>query len=296
MRYFATRVICFLTEGNAAMQVSHGPTILNLAECLRDYDTRFPKTDEETRALLGEFTGGSVSSNRRWLSEGLVPVGEKKWRAIVFFTLLGYSVSEFTSTRPLYQQALELFALDVVSIELLATEGFGFQGEVPSDRVYRVFTHNSGTSAAKEEHLKQFLGNFLPFLKDAKLRFAERYKTIMVKTPDQVGEIRMSPGVPTRLMAMTEGMTDPARPVKLPPIEQGKLKLSRDTLLASASNLIQGLLPLVELIASDAFSVADRAKLREMTGGDGVFRLSNKLEQLCGERARNQITKQGTTR
>ena len=50
--------------------------------------------------------------------------------------------------------------------------------------------------------------------------------------------------------------------------------------------LVLELLPKVELAVSDSFSPRDREKIRSRSGEDGVFRLSNILNRLCGERAR----------
>jgi hypothetical protein len=60
--------------------------------------------------------------------------------------------------------------------------------------------------------------------------------------------------------------------------------------LVILAGMVKAALPLAELVLTDEFSADDRAELRKLCGGDGVFRLSNRLSNLCGETARNGST------
>jgi len=59
----------------------------------------------------------------------------------------------------------------------------------------------------------------------------------------------------------------------------------KDVICDIASSVLE-LLPKVELAISDSFNPADREKIRDLADEDGVFRLANRLNRLCGERAR----------
>jgi hypothetical protein len=50
---------------------------------------------------------------------------------------------------------------------------------------------------------------------------------------------------------------------------------------------LEAVLPLVRLLNSDACSAEDRSRLRSLIGNDEMFELSNVLNNLCSERARN---------
>jgi len=66
-------------------------------------------------------------------------------------------------------------------------------------------------------------------------------------------------------------------------------QLSREERKVSVEKLakrINEISPLAEKVDSDDFTKVDRNYLRALTGGDGIFKLSNTLNHLCGERAR----------
>lgn len=62
---------------------------------------------------------------------------------------------------------------------------------------------------------------------------------------------------------------------------------SKNGTVEKLAQLIRDSIPLSERVNSDEFDQKDRDKLRELTGSDGIFRLSNLLNSLCGERARD---------
>lgn len=68
-----------------------------------------------------------------------------------------------------------------------------------------------------------------------------------------------------------------------------KVTSDRQLILLALSKQISAMLPLAERVASDKFSVEDRRMLREMAGDGVIFRLSNLLTKLCGERAREIV-------
>lgn len=269
------------------------PPTLTLAECFRDFNERFPKTDQSgQRQLLGEFTGANQEQTiNRWLSGKLQPGGEYKWRSIAFFSLLGYKIQLFEAAGYHYKRAIELLALDVITADKLAGEGFGFAGQEPKSRMYRVFENGeTPLSPVRTVTLQNFIDQHVEDLTAAKQLFDEQYGAIKLAAVEISSQPESVVVIPT---AQPAAAVRPLRPTASAVVRP---KLSHDTILTSAANFAQGLLPLLELIASDAFSAAERAELRERAGGDGIFKLSNILENLCGERARNQSIKQGVKR
>ncbi|HEU4914453.1 MAG TPA: hypothetical protein VFT16_03570 [Candidatus Saccharimonadales bacterium] len=62
---------------------------------------------------------------------------------------------------------------------------------------------------------------------------------------------------------------------------------SKFQFLLESARTLGSILPLLRHLASDACTPEDRASLRNLLGEDGMFELSNLVNQLCGERARN---------
>ena len=62
--------------------------------------------------------------------------------------------------------------------------------------------------------------------------------------------------------------------------------LYRSIMLHSLAHMLTAALPIAKLIASNEFSIEERADLRERAGAKTIFELSNMLNALCGERAR----------
>lgn len=58
-------------------------------------------------------------------------------------------------------------------------------------------------------------------------------------------------------------------------------------MIVYAASMLKGVLPLVRQLDSEQSSAADRSRLRELVGNDDMFDLSNILNHLCSERARN---------
>jgi hypothetical protein len=65
--------------------------------------------------------------------------------------------------------------------------------------------------------------------------------------------------------------------------------VDKESLMKGFAHLVQGMLHQADFLLSDAFTSDDRDKVRQLTGGDGIFLLSNRLNRLCGERARREI-------
>ena len=63
----------------------------------------------------------------------------------------------------------------------------------------------------------------------------------------------------------------------------------RRLLLQTFADLVDVMLPLAKHLNSSNITSQERAKLRELTGKDGIFKLSNLLNRLCSETARRNL-------
>ena len=248
--------------------------ILTLNECLAAFDQRFPiKKGNTERELLAQFTkSDSKRTLQRWFDGSNLPVGGKKWSAVVFFQLLGYKVAEFEKNRPVYQRAIEMFTLDLATSEEVAT-AFQLTGVDPKNRMYRVFDGNYDIRPERLRSIIKFTNSQMEDIGIAKDLFLEVYGELMVSKPSL-----------TTALPAPEKLTG----VKIVTNVPSKKQVVPDVMIDTLANLIRAMLPLAALVASDTFTASDRALLRERAHGDGVFRLSNILDQLCGERARTQ--------
>lgn len=263
------------------------PKLVTLKQCFQHYNERFPRKDKTPeRLFLAQFAETAKEQTiQDWLREKSKPAGEYKWRAVAFFALLGYPIDAYVRVRPVIQRAIELLALDVVTAQTLVKKGFGFSSTNATSEMYVVLGTNRAMLPEREIALERFVAEHTGDLLAAKQLFDEQYGAIRLDVPEITLQPKPVVGIQPEQPAAA---VRPLRPVVSAVVRP---KLSHDTILNSAANLVQGLLPLLELIASDAFSAAERAQLRERAGGDGIFKLSNVLEDLCGERARNQSTK-----
>lgn len=89
------------------------------------------------------------------------------------------------------------------------------------------------------------------------------------------------------IVPMNQPETGPERTA--PPDESPVSTVSPkdDKLIVYAASMLKGVLPLVRQLDSEHSTPADRSRLRELVGNDDMFDLSNILNHLCSERARN---------
>lgn len=266
--------------------------ILSLAECFRDYSERFPKKENsKERGYLGEFIKADQSSTvRRWLTGEKLPTGERKWRAICFFEKIGYCVSERTALLPVYWCAIELFAFDIVSAEAIATGGFNITGIDPKDSLLKRIERNAKMTSKKACAVFDVESMYEEELGNAKRVFYEKYGDVMLSVLEVPSTQQKTPVPVVGLKAVPDDTSLEKQKNNLKPkiTRVESTQLSHQTVLLTLGHLINGIIPLAGMVASDTFSRDERAQLRALTGDDGIFRLSNLFEQLCGERARKQ--------
>jgi hypothetical protein len=264
-----------------------------LSQCFEQYALRFPgKKNIEQRKKLARFVEVSYESTAAiWLRGAPEPVGSKKWKAIVFFSLLGYNVSELRSLRPLYRDVIYMMALHVVSDQDIYT-AFHFVNKQPASRLFDVINHNQEVKPMRMASIEAMVSRHQDDLTAAKDLFLEAYQDVLLTTSEQSGEAESVTNVAVHTPEQTSTLvSDPVHemvPVVSVPTSKNTAS-AKGAILQSLAAMVQAMLPLAKMVVSDTFTKEDRVQLRELSGGEGVFNLSNLLEQLCSESARKEI-------
>ena len=218
------------------------------------------KAVEQFIGLKGE---GTV---RRWFNQGILPAGENLVRFRFYLEFLGYEVVELANLKKPIRDASRLLAFRVVELGALI-DALGFGGvKSGKDQVLQILHGQRGTSknrlqilaayVKKHEHLLSQKQEGVP-----KLRFRGK----------ELGEERVP-----------QTSTDRTR-------KRAANGTGKEVLLQSLAGMVLAMQPLAEMAVSDAFSPKDRQLIRELAGGDGVFRLSTSLNRLCNELARREF-------
>lgn len=213
------------------------------------------------RELLAEFTGASVHTVRRWNAPARgMPGGMVYIKLKFFLELLGYEVDELRKLATDYYGLAELAVFTSYDEKSLADE-LGYQNY---QSVLNIMNGNGETSGSKLQKLMELRSVYENDIKASREAWANRIR-IVVSPPREV----------KRPSSAKEAVT--------------RVSDSHEENLLQLGYLILATVNLAEKIASDDYTAEDRKHLREITGGDQVFRFSNALNKLCGEKARQMI-------
>lgn len=236
----------------------------NTAACLRHLAAAIG-SDNTKRDIVARFADVDSGTVRRWFKSGRVPIGETLIRARFYMEFLGYEVEEVQVLNPVIRSAAEMLAFGASTIpEIVKFLGYT-EGKVGVEAVLAVFRGAQGVSPKRYEDLK-ILVELNQELTEGKKKATQR-----ISFEDVQPRHHRSVQAPL--------------PPRLRLGERSPLNL-RQLLIESAAKQVEALLPLAQAIESDEFTAEERAKLRELAGGNGVFKLANTLSRLCGERSR----------
>jgi hypothetical protein len=216
------------------------------------------------RKSIASFVGVSDQTVRRWLNETIHPVGEPLIRFRFCLELMGYEVVELQSLNPSVRTVAAMCAFRVTSLRDIA-DFVGYKGErggSVTDQLLAVLRGSGGVSKEKLERFTHLVTLHEAALKE-KVASAPRFS------------------LPTKPRA--KGAVTNLQIADVPHTKQSR---DREAIVESLAGSVQALIPLVRLVSSDGFTAKERARVRELSGGDGVFTLANLLYRLCGERAR----------
>lgn len=260
------------------------PNALDLRSCLADYATRFEGRGHYPQRLrLAEFTGASYDNTVvYWLAGKYQPSGEKKWKATVFFHLIGYTVEAFERLRPDYQTVLLLMGYGLADPKELAAV-FGYTGEQAVTQFYAVLSRNTELSAQKMDTIHRFAMEHQSAAENIVADVQRDYAEVVLATTEE--KTFESPAPVNAVVS----------PLPAPTISQPNAGLNPRQAAHSLAYLIKAAEPLAKFLESDDVGDDVRDLLRKLSGSDagGVFRLANSLTRLCGARARMNIKERG---
>lgn len=219
-------------------------------QCFRHYISTLPpmgkKRVVEARRPLIDFVGVDPQTVTRWITGKIFPLGLSLLKLRFFLDSLGYQVDELENLKNTSLPAYKLAKMIAHGV-VKVSEATKKLDFADNDEIYRIVLRSSRTSSGRERLIEE----------------------LWEKNKDKV-QAR-----PLRIPRLPIGL-EPA----LPHVR------AKDQELEIAAHLILALRPLAERIASDEFTPEERKHLRELVKGDGVFHLSNALNRLCGEKAR----------
>lgn len=241
-------------------------------ECLAHYLKRLPPSTSRAgiaaRTPIVQFCQCARQTIRDW-TLGQPPIGTNLIRVRYFLVADGYAVSEIEKLHPLVRELGQLLAYGVLSLDAIRQE----------------MGYSNTKDVLATLHGKQRPNNFEQRIS----RLVNKYRPSIAQRLRDNQHIHSIP-------APAASRTSPTgrRPEAKPSIV-GSHPIDKRSVVESLAALIRAGLPLAELIESDVFSDQDRRQLRVLTGQNGVFRLANILNRLCGEEARAQLRASSTS-
>jgi hypothetical protein len=228
---------------------------------------------EKLYELMAQFTGATYKTVLRWVAGENSPEGLFYIKAMFFLELLGCKIAELQYMKKVgsYDTAKAL-AYNLINLQEIA-EGTGY----PEHSAMRAMGGRAGISDEKKEKLAKLAASRAELLSTAVTLWKQR--TVLKQCATVTPEFEPQGDEPKKKKEKKASLGQELQPEI---IDTSKAKV-----IATLAALIKAALPLAELVLSDSFSSEDRAFLRRLCGGDGVFRLSNQLNRLCGETARN---------
>lgn len=243
-----------------------------LDECLRHMaSTPF---DTDARDSLAKFAGVTVHpSAYRWLARRSDPVGEQLLRVRYYLEHIGYDVEELRGIDSAVADIGRMIAFRVLEVDDLVTE-LGYGGTMSSARsqTYRLLLGKSGQESEKMSKVRELAASFRDIL-DEKRSGTPKIRPITGSGESSVDLERPKPVIEFQAKAVRSQPTPS----------------NSERMVVSLAHSVLAMIPLAEAMLSDGVSAEDRKRLRDLAGGDGVFRLSNLLNRLCSERARNEL-------
>lgn len=229
---------------------------------------------------LADAIGVQSNTAHSWVSGKNVPFGESAVRLVYFLEELGYESPIKDSVTDIVRLLGRLLAFRVLTLEEIIASSGSEKTKDPRTAVLAVLLGKRGVSTEREARLALLAREFEVLLPDEIRRFVNDFGPAMdvtkVVPPTASEPERPSPSREVSRSAVNEPL------IEVRPLEHAAV-------IESLALQIRALLPLAKIAASDAFSAEDRIRIRELAGGDGVFKASNLLTRLCSEKARTLV-------
>jgi lipid-A-disaccharide synthase-like uncharacterized protein len=245
-----------------------------VAECLAHYARSLPpkasKGAGEAKKPLAQFADVTEHTVTTWVLHGTLPTGETLIRLRFFLETLGYQVKELRDLPRLYYHFASLIAFSVMSLKDIGAA----LSLSDTKQVLRIAHGTSDTTIARKEIIQGLVETHNKALIEA--RASLRALVNPAREDRFVSAIPASDAKPRE-----EGKRSSVRASSTP-------SMTKDDRIQILAHIILAAVPIAEWLASNECSEDDRRVLREYAGSSdkSVFRLSNALTQLCGEKAR----------
>jgi hypothetical protein len=245
---------------------------MTLTECLSSFYNRFPrlKADGKTRKKLADFVGASPDTTSKWMRGFAVPTGDYRSRTIIFFHMLGYQVVEYELWDEVLQKAAKVLAFNIAKPHAVSV-AFGMSSYTkPLSSMNQVFSGALLLNAKRSESLAYYVKQKSQDIDLGEHKFRYEYADLMLPAMEHTA-VKLEPAK----------VAEKSSPANVP-------ALDTQVLVEVMAGLVTTMLPLAQFLESDSCSPQQRAQLRSLAQGNGVFKLANSLNRLCGERVRNE--------
>jgi hypothetical protein len=246
----------------------------NTVECIQHFANEIKTRRDHflIRKKVADFVGAGESAVYRWFSGKNPPVGEGLIKIRFYLEHQGYEVKELAGLRPEVRDAARLYAFGILTLSELVVLFGHPPGRGGLDTLLSVFRGMEGISSERAQLYREFISAYAEQL-PAKQQELQKIELNSNKDVPAVSLVRLG--------ASERSKPKPAQLTLRTSID------SHEAIMVAFSGQVKALIPLAELIESDTFTPEQRARTRELAGGDGVFKVANMLFRLCGERARN---------
>lgn len=220
--------------------------------------------------LLVQFVGADRATVSKWCRGKQLPISTNLLKLWYFLDMAGVEFDEMQNLKQKSPQVFlfnQLLVFNLVDFRQLA-ESF----QLTDSSLWRIIFAKAGTSDQSAEKVQYWLDL--------------HQRECWAAWQDWQGEIAI---IQSQGGYVASPVIDSGPTVSDVQTTDTLSHNERQALIASTAHLIQGLLPLAELLTSDQFTDADRQALRQQAGSNRVFDLKNALAGLCGERARQKM-------
>lgn len=252
------------------------------AKCLMHLRDAIRKQEDPSasRKILADFVGVQEATAQRWFSGEMLPAGEMLVRLRFYLEYLGYEVVELNKLSSSIRNSARLVAFRVVEVDdVLKHVGYA-TGQTGRDQLSRIYRGEANTSDDKLLKFQEIESLYGMYLQEAQAQ--TRKIELGTSTPQKPS--RNESSSVTSFPVESNGRKTTS--TTLEGVAKSVDEETREQIIVALANGIRALYPLAVMLESDAFSEDDRAQVRELSGGHGVFRLANSLYRICGERSR----------
>lgn len=235
--------------------------------CFLDYLSGIPtgRDSVKARSSMIEFLGTNMDTSRRWLMNKRVPVGLMLVKLRYFLEREGYQITELLGLEKAVYNLGKLIAYGVLEFKVVSDR----MGYPDKNSLLQLLHGKQGLSGERRAIMEEIVG--------------ENEKSLSELPEAPIEEMKERLVIASKTKSVFTGENE-----------------ELFHLIGVLKGVLIVVLPKLEVIVSDEKSPEYRKKFREESGDNFVFETSNLahritqlLNALCGERARNEILGRG---